>query len=88
MQRTPYQTYLAERLQSARGLGWVMPETPPLSKQGRGDFSASRRSDALSSGTLSNPPQPPFGKGGSEEKGAPAWFRFTYLALRSLGLAR
>lgn len=24
--RTPYQTYLEERLQSARGLGWAMPE--------------------------------------------------------------
>ena len=24
--RTPYQTYLEERLQSARGLGWGMPE--------------------------------------------------------------
>lgn len=23
--RTPYQTYLDERLQSARGLGWAMP---------------------------------------------------------------
>ena len=23
--RTPYQTYLEERLQSARGLGWAMP---------------------------------------------------------------
>lgn len=83
MQGTPYQTYLAERLQSARGLGWAMPENPPLAKGGGGDFSASRRS-----GALSNPPHPPFGKGGSEEKGAPAWFRFAYLALRSLGLAR
>ena len=23
--RTPYQTYLEERLQAARGLGWAMP---------------------------------------------------------------
>jgi hypothetical protein len=58
MNRTPLQTLLAERLQSARGLGWGMPETPP------------------------------FGKGGSTEAGAPAWFRLAYLALRSLGLAR
>jgi hypothetical protein len=83
MQRTPYQTYLAERLQSARGLGWVMPENPPLSKGCGRDFCAGGQGDALS-----NLPQPPFGKGGGEEKGAPAWFRFTYLALRSLGLAR
>ena len=26
MRPTPHQTYLAERLQSARGLGWAMPE--------------------------------------------------------------
>jgi hypothetical protein len=26
MRPTPHQTYLAERLQSARGLGWEMPE--------------------------------------------------------------
>ena len=84
MQRTPYQTYLAERLQSARGLGWVMPETPPLSKQGRGDFSASRRSDALSSDTLSNPPQPPFKKRG----GVPAWFRLAHAMLHRLGFTR
>ena len=24
--RTPHQTYLEERLQSARGLGWAMPK--------------------------------------------------------------
>ncbi len=34
MSATPYQTYLAERLQSARGLGWEMPLNPPLQKGG------------------------------------------------------
>lgn len=29
MPPTPLQTYLAERLQSARGLGWPMPESLP-----------------------------------------------------------
>lgn len=83
MQRTPLQTLLAERLQSARGLGWEMPENPPLAKGGKGDLSAGEQGDALS-----NAPQPPFDKRGSKEEGAPAWFRFAYLALRSLGLAR
>ncbi len=27
--RTPYQTYLEERLQSAAGLGWAMPPREP-----------------------------------------------------------
>jgi hypothetical protein len=51
MQRTPLQTLLAERLQSARGLGWEMPESSP---GGRGDFSVGGQEDALS-----NPPPPP-----------------------------
>ena len=79
MHRTPLQTLLAERLQSARGLGWEMPETPPSQKGGKGDFSASRRSDALS-----NPPQPPFAKGGS----VPAWFRLAHAMLHRLGFTR
>ncbi len=29
--RTPYQTYLEERLQSAAGLGWAMPVREPRS---------------------------------------------------------
>jgi hypothetical protein len=74
MRRTPLQTLLAERLQSARGLGWPMPETPPLHKRCGGDLSAGEHGDAY--------------EGGSKAEGAPAWFRFAYLALRSLGLAR
>ncbi len=80
MHRTPLQTLLAERLQAARGLGWEMPENLPLPK---GELSAGEQGDAVS-----NPPQPPFMKGGSQEAGAPAWFRIAYLALRSLGFAR
>jgi hypothetical protein len=30
MNRTPYQTYLTERLQSARSLGWEFPVTPEV----------------------------------------------------------
>jgi hypothetical protein len=80
MQRTPYQTYLAERLQSARGLGWVMPENPPLSKGCGRDFCAGGLGDALS-----NPPQPPFKKGGG---GVPAWFRLAHAMLHRLGFTR
>lgn len=44
--RTPYQTYLDERLQSARGLGWAMPvradaaPAPRSERQAPTDFSA------------------------------------------------
>lgn len=84
MQRTPLQTLLAERLQSARGLGWPMPDTPALPKGGGGDFSAIGRSDTWRSGTLTNPAQPPFGKGGSIS----AWFRLAHAMLNRLGFTR
>jgi hypothetical protein len=61
MRPTPYQTYLEERLQSAKGFGWEVTVNPPLQKGGRwdlngGDFARSGR----------NPPQPPFCRGGSQ----------------------
>lgn len=33
MRPSPLQTYLAERLQSARGLGWPMPEQLPAPQE-------------------------------------------------------
>lgn len=33
MRASPLQTYLAERLQSARGLGWPMPENFPAQQE-------------------------------------------------------
>jgi len=89
MYPTPLQTLLAERLRSARGLGWDMPEPSTLAKPpvreagGMGNFLACWQADALS-----NPPLPLPNKGEAQEGAAPAWFRFTCLALRSLGLAR
>ena len=35
MRPTPYQTYLAERLQSARGLGWDFEKTDEKNRQGK-----------------------------------------------------
>ena len=54
MHRTPLQTLLAERLQSAKGLGWDMPENSPMQKGG------------CMAQPSRNPPQPPFFKGGSQ----------------------
>jgi len=75
MHRTPLQTLLAERLQSAKGLGWVVPESPPSQKGRMGDLSGC---DFAHTGR--NPPQPPFCKGGSGAR----WPNL----LRWLGLAR
>lgn len=35
--RTPYQTYLEERLQSARGLGWAMPARAEATPRPQGE---------------------------------------------------
>ena len=75
---TPLQALLEERLRSARGLGWDMGAWPACgSREG-----------------APNPSQPPLSphggifKGEGKAEGAPAWFRITYLTLRSLGLVR
>lgn len=89
MQRTPLQTLLEERLRSARGLGWDMRDFPPLEKPLFGDKGGRRDLPAGASGdAFSNPPKPPFMNGGIAAGKAPAWFRFAYLGLRSLGLVR
>lgn len=75
MHRTPLQTLLAERLQSAKGLGWVVPENLFSQKGRMGNL---RGCDFAH--TSRNPPQLPFCKG---ERGA----RWPNL-LRWLGLAR
>ena len=38
--RTPYQTYLEERLQSARGLGWATPERADATARAQGERQA------------------------------------------------
>jgi hypothetical protein len=38
--RTPYQTYLDERLQSARGLGWAMAERAETAARPQGAHQA------------------------------------------------
>jgi hypothetical protein len=40
--RTPYQTYLEERLQSAAGLGWRMPARDPRASAPRPAHDASQ----------------------------------------------
>lgn len=88
MPPTPLQTLLEERLQSAKGLGWQTQVFPPCAKGG------GERVDNASPGpSAEKSPTPPLGTGvgrtGGREAGkAPAWFRFAYLALRSLGFAR
>ena len=52
MHPTPHQTYLAERLQSARGLGWAMPEA---SLPETGGLKISR--GVVNPGSSANPPR-------------------------------
>ncbi len=82
MRPTPQETLLAERLQSARGLGWDW----------QAGMDAQRTSVCLdeTDGAAPGNPLPTIALNGGNQAGSPvpAWFRFAYFALRTLGLAR